>query len=127
MIRCVFEINEVELDVLASRDVADPVGIFFRQVREANHLLGAEDSQGNLDPLHLNAALPLAVDPITEPGLEKDLFRHLSLPGSGQLGLETVDFITGFYRQVCPTIVGFLLGGMWVTRDIGFSSSLRNR
>ena len=44
--------HEVELNVLPRGDVADVVGILFRQCREHHHLLRIEPAEGDLDPLH---------------------------------------------------------------------------
>ncbi len=51
-IRCVVDAYKMKLNVLPGGDMADGVGIFFRQLRQNDHLLRIHSPIGNLDPLH---------------------------------------------------------------------------
>ena len=51
-LRRVVDVDEVELDVLPRRDVADVVGILLGQVRQHAHLLGVHAAERDLDAQH---------------------------------------------------------------------------
>ncbi len=63
----VLERSEVQLNVLARRDVADAGGIAVGHLGDDPALRGVEAPEGNLDADHLHAGLSLAVDPVLEP------------------------------------------------------------
>ena len=55
-IRRVLDADEMQLDVLPGRDMADGIGIFLRQFRQHDHLLRIHTAIRNLDPLHPRAS-----------------------------------------------------------------------
>ena len=57
----VLQQDEVELDVLPRRDVAEPARVLRAGVGEGAHLRAGHDPLRNLDPHHLDVVLPLAV------------------------------------------------------------------
>ena len=73
----VVDVDEVILDILACRNVADAVGVFFRQVGQRVHLGVVQQTHRDLDALHLNALLALPVNPVPKAKLEKNLLGHL--------------------------------------------------
>ena len=48
----VFDMNEVQLEILASRNVPDAIGVLFRQIGHAFELLWSHPAVRNLNPLH---------------------------------------------------------------------------
>ena len=134
----IVDVNEVELEILPRGDVADGIGVLFRQVGQRLHLLGVEATEGNLDALHAGRvphrlrplgealagitqrprfdavmALPvvvaLAVDAAPQARFGKNLVVNLVLTLQRQLRLENGDFLFQGRRQA--TVQAFLPGG----------------
>ena len=68
---------EVELEVLAGRDVPEAPGEAGRGVGQGAQLVGRHGSLRELDPQHVDSILPLPVDasshPVSAPGVGIDL------------------------------------------------------
>ncbi len=65
--------DKVELDVLPRCDVADRVGVFFRQLGQHHHLLGVHPAKRNLDALHARG-VPVRLRSFGERGV-RELLR----------------------------------------------------
>ena len=116
----VVDVHEVELDVLARRDVADLVAVLLGKVGQRVHLIRIEAAERNLDARHARrvpdrlralghavcrvrqraragavvaaaVVVPLAVDAAPETRLGKDLLVDLALAAQGDLALERLD------------------------------------
>ena len=68
----VFDMNEVQLEILPRRDVRDAIGILFREIGHALKLFRRHAPVGNLDPLH-SRSVPNGIRP----------FRNLFLVRKG--------------------------------------------
>ena len=124
----VVDVDEMELEVLPRRDVADGIRIFLRQVGQGLHLFGVEPAKGDLDALHAGrvphrmrslgvvparvAQLPgihaivslavivaLPVNPAPQSRFGENLVVNLVLALQRQLRLENVDFLLQGHRQ----------------------------
>src|SRR6266516_3558947 len=60
---CFFKLDVINLRVFARSKMQEATAKSFRRVREAYKLIGAQDSAGNLEALHLHALLALSVSP----------------------------------------------------------------
>jgi hypothetical protein len=66
----IVDVNEVELNILARRDVEDRIRILFSELRHHFQLLGAELAERDLDPLHAGR-VPQGARPFGELGSRK--------------------------------------------------------
>ena len=88
----VVDVHIVELDVLASGDVAPAPGIGPGDVGQSLEVLRIDDAGGDLDPHHLvRAALALAVDAVVQAEHPHHVFRYLPGLVAHQHPLELVD------------------------------------
>ena len=86
------EFHEVELDVLAGRDVAPTARVRVGEVAHEVELLGEQTAVGDLDAHHLVvAALTLAVDAVVQPEDAEDVVVELAGEVAGELCLELGD------------------------------------
>ena len=100
----VVQLHEVELDVLARRDVAPAAAVAVGDVAHHLELLGRHRSVRHLDADHLiGAALALAVDAVVEAEHAEHVLGHLARLVAAELLAELGD-------------VGHLLGVPLVTR-----------
>ena len=106
----IVDVDVVILEVLAGGDVGHAHGVLFTQVGQLDHLGGVDDPHGDLDALHLNTVLPLAVYPVPQTKLQEDLLRHLARLDPPQLGFEDVDLFLGGRRKVGPAVVAGGIG-----------------
>src|SRR5216683_5781571 len=56
-----FQLNVVNLRIFAGGEMQEPTAKSVCRIRQANQLIGGQDSTGNLDPLHLHPLLALSV------------------------------------------------------------------
>ncbi len=107
----VFQLDEVELDVLPGGDVALVEGnVLFDDFAHGLELIGGEAAGGHLDAYHVDVGLALAVYAADEPvGGELEGVFPPALLEAGDLGLEVGDFLgqVGNYalRIVKPGLV----------------------
>ena len=95
----VLEVDEVELDVLAGRDVAPAPGVRVGDVADHLQLVGCQPAVGDLDADHLVvAALALAVDAVVQPEDPEDVLLEVAGEVAGELGFELGD--VGQLRRV---------------------------
>ncbi len=93
-VRDVAELDEVELGVLAGRQVAPAAGVLGGDRPEDLELLGGDPAVGDLHPHHLvGAALALAVDALVEPHHPEDVLREVAREVLLDRGLEMVDLV----------------------------------
>ncbi len=86
------EVDEVELDVLAGRDVAPATRVGLADVGHHVELLGGDGAVGRLDPHHLAVpALALAVDAVVQAEHPEDVLGEVAGQVAGQLLLELGD------------------------------------
>ena len=126
---CIFEMDEVQLEILSRGDVGDAVGVLLRQIRHHFQLLWIQPSEGNLDTQHprrvpegvgalgppvlrvrnlpgLRAvvALPiivaLPVNASAKPRFGEDLFIEPILTPQLDLHLKRIDFLGQLLRQL---------------------------
>ena len=90
--RDVFEVDEVELNVLSGGDVAPAAGVRVGDVPHEIHLLGQRGAVRDLDPHHLVvAALSLAVDAVVQAEDAEDVLVEVPGEVAGELVLELLD------------------------------------
>ena len=81
--RHILQFGEMQLDVLAGRHMTNAGGIPLGKLGNAAQLVGRNPAEWNLDPHHLYAGLPLAVNAVLETkGFEEiadDLAGHHAL------------------------------------------------
>jgi hypothetical protein len=135
-VRCVFDVDEVELEVLAGGDVQDPVRILLGECGQLLELSGRHAAEGDLDALHarripdrvrslgrarvegegllgdpvvsLAVVVTLAVDATPQTRLGEDLLFELALLAKLDLPLEEIDLLLP--AGVHATRQGFLPG-----------------
>ncbi|MCA1837567.1 MAG: hypothetical protein LC674_01955, partial [Actinobacteria bacterium] len=69
-------------------------GIPVCQLGDPPQLIGVESPKRNLDPNHLHARLPLAVNAVLEPERLEDIARHVPVFDAPNLALERLDLFT---------------------------------
>ncbi len=84
--------DEVELDVLAGRDVAPPARVLVDEPADHLELLGLDRSVGHLHPDHLVlAALTLAVDAVAQAEHPEDVLVEIAREVAHEHLLELLD------------------------------------
>ena len=101
-LRNVRKLHEVELHVLAGRQVTDPRRVPLGDVRQAVQLAAGQRPARDLDPDHLHAGLALPVDTLSEAKGAVPLRRQLACEEAGRLGLEVLDLPLRLGRQRDP-------------------------
>src|SRR5690606_31190990 len=84
------------------RHVRDAHRIFFGDVSQAGHLIRGQHPHRDLDPLHLNALLALAIRAMAQPKFEEELLRHFAGLEAAQLGFVDVDFLADGLGEMSP-------------------------
>ena len=100
----VLERGEVQLNVLARRDVADAGGIAVGHLGDDPELRGVEAPEGNLDADHMHAGLALAVDPVLKAEGPEQVLGQCAAKHLRGLVLERLDLpeYVGGDRSRCP-------------------------
>ena len=75
----VLEFDMVDLNVLPGGQMVFAGGVFVADIQDGSELVKRQQSHGNLDSNHLNARLPLAVNPASQPKASEPFFIHATL------------------------------------------------
>jgi hypothetical protein len=78
----------MELDVLSGRHMADPCGVLLGQLGDPAQLIAGQPPEGDFDPDHLDAGLPLPVNAVLETEGFKEIAGQVSRQNPLHLDFE---------------------------------------